>query len=134
MSLLPKPSPEEFEELFQLFRGALIQPGITPTQARERQKQLRERLQRVIDKGRILTLDVIGYAMVSEFFRALLLNILWVLERFGSRLSPLRSSPLSNPNPEHGITAITTRWKHRHELREGFCRFAWSMDCHAHQF
>ncbi len=48
MSLLPKPSPEEFEELFQLFRGALIQ-RITPTQARERQKQLRERLQQIWD-------------------------------------------------------------------------------------
>ncbi len=48
MSLLPKPSPDECEELFQLFRGALIQ-RITPTQARERQKQLRERLQQIWD-------------------------------------------------------------------------------------
>ena len=49
MSLLPKLNPEEFEELYQLFRGALIQPGITPTQARQWQKQLRERLQQIWD-------------------------------------------------------------------------------------
>jgi hypothetical protein len=48
MSSLPKPSPEEFEELFQLFRGALIQ-RMTPSQAREHQKQLRQRLQKLWD-------------------------------------------------------------------------------------
>jgi hypothetical protein len=64
MSLLPKPSPEEFEELFQLFREALVQPRITPTQARAWQKQLRERLQQFWD-----AIDPKPFPVVFDDFR-----------------------------------------------------------------
>jgi len=49
--------------------------------------------------------DVIDYAMVSKSFRAHLLDLLWVSQAVGSWLSPLRSSSLRIPSPEHGIQA-----------------------------
>jgi hypothetical protein len=51
MSFMPRLSPEEVEELFQLYVKANVKTGVTPVEARNLTVQLRDRLRAIWDAG-----------------------------------------------------------------------------------
>jgi hypothetical protein len=51
MSFMPRLSPEEVEELFQLYVRANVKAGVTPVEAKNLTIRLRDRLREIWDAG-----------------------------------------------------------------------------------